>query len=112
MTIYNGNYADHKYELEQRLKQEKEADKLSKASIATSPIIAETKRKISFKEQQEYNNLERGIAELENAITEKTVELNNTTDHNKLVTISKEIENFQSQIDQKSERWLELAEYM
>lgn len=112
VTIYNGNYADYKYELELRIKQEKEAEKLSRSTINAAPIHVEVKKKISFKEQQEYHTLEKEIIDLENLIVEKTVILNNTTNHNELLNLSKEIEDIQSTLDHKSERWMKLAEYM
>ena len=111
VTIYNGNYADFKLEQELKLKQEKEAEKLNKANTPT-PQVTSTKKKLSYKEQREYETLEVEIEELENLISEKTNILNSTTDHIELTNLSKEIENIQQQLDKKTERWMELAEYI
>ena len=108
VSIYNGNYADYKFEQEQRLKEEKQLEKKSKTQ---GKIIEETpKRKLSYKEQREYDLLEQEIENLEGEIVNKTKELNTLTDHIQLAEFAKHIEDLQNELDKKSERWLELAE--
>lgn len=110
ISIYNGNYADFKFEQEQKIKEEKQAEKKNKEQ---EKIIAETaKKKLSYKEQQEYEQLEEEIEKLETTIQERTEELNKTTDHLQLSELANHIEKLQKDLDNKSERWLELAEYI
>jgi ATP-binding cassette subfamily F protein uup len=109
VSIYNGNYADFKYEQEERIKEEKLLEKKLKANPVPTPIEPE-KKKLSYKEVKEYEELEIIISDLEVKIENKTLELNNTTDHLQLASLSQEIENLQKQLDKKSERWIELAE--
>lgn len=111
ITIYNGNYADFKSEQEQKIKEEKALSK-NKVVPAPSPIESHSKKKLSYKEIKEYENLELEIANLENSIIDKTNLLSEITDHIKLAEIASEIENLKSSLDKKSERWLELAEYI
>ena len=111
ISIYNGNYADYKFEQEERIKEEKLQEKKTKLTASFTPVES-PKKKLSFKELKEYENLEIEIAVLEEKIKDKTLELNNTTDHILLSSLSKEIENLQFQLDKTSERWLELAEYI
>jgi len=111
VSIYNGNYADFKYEQEERIKEEKLLEKKLKANPA-SIIVESAKKKLSFKEQKEYEELESVISNLEETIQEKTKELNKTTDHQLLSSLAQEVESLQKQLDQKSERWIELAEYI
>lgn len=110
ISIYNGNYADFKYEQEQKNKEEKL--KAKKVSVSTPVQPKEEQRKLTYKEVKEYNDLEIQIQELEVLLSNKNEELNTTTDHMLLIEISKEIENIQNNLDKKSERWLELAEYI
>ena len=110
ISIYNGNYADFKFEQEQKIKEEKQAEKKNKGQ---EKIITETaKKKLSYKEQKEYEQLEEEIEKLETTIQERTEELNKTTDHLQLSELANHIEKLQKDLDNKSERWLELAEYI
>ena len=111
VSIYNGNYADFKFEQEERIKEEKLLEKKLKANPTPIQIESE-KKKLSFKEIKEYEELESIISDLEVKIQEKTKELNNTTDHQLLSSLAKEVEILQKQLDQKSDRWIELAEYI
>lgn len=111
VSIYNGNYADFKFEQEERIKEEKLLEKKLKANPIPTQIESE-KKKLSFKEIKEYEELESVISDLEVIIQEKTKELNNTTDHQLLSSLAKEVEILQKQLDQKSDRWIELAEYI
>lgn len=112
VIIYNGNYADYKFEIEQKLKEQKEAERKTKESKNKQETQSSTKKKLSYKEQREFNELENRISELENLIKEKTEELNSTTDHILLANLAKDIEALQEELEEKSERWLELAEYI
>lgn len=112
VIIYNGNYADYKFEVEQKLKEQKEAERKTKESKNKQETQSSTKKKLSYKEQREFNELENKISELENLIKEKTEELNSTTDHILLANLAKDIEALQEELEEKSERWLELAEYI
>jgi len=111
VTIYNGNYADYKLEQEQFLKEEKLKEKSHITEEKESPPQSE-KKKLSYKEQREYEQLEKDIEELESLVSSKSTELNEMTDHIKIAEVAKEIENLQNNLDQKTERWLELAEYI
>lgn len=104
VVIYNGNYAD--YKLEQEELNKKPEKKVEKAK----PV--EKKQKLSYKEQREFDSLETEIASLENSIADKTEALSTTNDHIELQKIAEEIENEKLALDQKTERWLTLAEFI
>ncbi len=111
VQIYNGNYADFKLEQEEIQKLEKEKQKrITQEQV--KPIVKEEKKKLSYKEQLEYNKLEEEIEKLETQVILKTEELNQITDHLKLSSLAEEIQSIQKQIDDKSERWLYLADFM
>jgi len=109
VQIYNGNYADYKQEQDEIQKLEKQK-KNNQEQV--KPIVKEDKKKLSYKEQLEYNKLEEEIEKLEFQIISKTEELNQATDHIKLSSLAEEIQLIQKQIDEKSERWLFLADFM
>jgi len=111
VQIYNGNYADFKLEQDEIQKAEKERQKKN-IQEQVKPVAKEEKKKLSYKEQLEYNKLEQEIENLEQNIKLKTEELNQLTDHLNLSTLAEEIESIQKKIDEKSERWLYLADFM
>lgn len=111
VEIYNGNYADFKLEQDEIQKIEKEKQKKS-IQEQVKPTVKEEKKKLSYKEQLEYTKLEEEIEKLEQDIKSKTEELNQVTDHLKLSSLAEEIQSIQKEIDDKSERWLYLADFM
>lgn len=112
VQIYNGNYADFKTEQEQKAKLDKiqEKEKTKKDTISSNP--APVKKKLSYKEELEYKSLEEEITELESRISDKTNALSSLTDHQKITELASEIEVLQKSLDDKSERWMELAEFI
>jgi ATP-binding cassette subfamily F protein uup len=105
VRIYSGNYTDY------RLEQDE-----PKAAVKAKPIIEKSepetpKRKLSFKEQKELDDLESETKLLENNIESLTAELNSgITDHTKLSEIALQIQSLKDEIDIKTLRWLELSE--
>ncbi|WP_291399659.1 ABC-F family ATP-binding cassette domain-containing protein [Daejeonella sp.] len=105
VRIYSGNYTDY------RLEQDE-----PKAAVKAKPIIEKSepetpKRKLSFKEQKELDDLESETKVLEKNIETLTTELNSgITDHTKLSEIALEIQSLKDEIDIKTLRWLELSE--
>jgi len=104
IVIYNGNYADFKLDQEElNKKPEKKIEK---------PKAEEKKQKLSFKEQKEFEGLETEIADLENKVNDLTEDLSKTTDHVELQKIAEEIDLTKTTLDKKTERWMELAEFI
>jgi len=111
IKIYNGNYADYKTEIESLAREEKEKNK--PVAQKSTPVKQTTeKKKLSYKEQREYESLETEIEKIERIISDKTDTINQQTDHGKITEIALEIQKLQEELDIKSERWLALAEYM
>ena len=66
---------------------------------------------MSYKEKQEYEELQLEIESLEKKKQEITALLiDNTTDHQQLQKWSQEIQQLSSMVEEKTMRWLELAE--
>ncbi len=123
---FPGNYTEYRDKKEQ---EEKKIGKDAKANqqqvAAKSPSIDATpvytadttsktttqKKKLSFKEKFEFEELEKDIAKLEAQKAKITEELNASTDnHDDIVKWTGQIGNIMTQLDEKSLRWLELSE--
>lgn len=109
VKIYNGNYSEYRLSLEQpKVKAE---TKKTPAPVVEQPPI-KTAKKLSFKEQKELEDSEKGIAETENKIAllnESLVKID-ATDYIKIQEVSAEIESLQAKLDDLTMRWLELSE--
>lgn len=81
---------------------------VAKKSIETKPISAKTK--LSYNEKKELEQLEKELPILEKNIEEIHSTLENTTDFSLIQTLSKELEIKNREIEEKTERWMELSE--
>ncbi|HVW95656.1 MAG TPA: ABC-F family ATP-binding cassette domain-containing protein [Mucilaginibacter sp.] len=106
VKIYNGNYSSYRLELEENKQQSK------KSNVADSPKPTENKKnKLSFKEQKELETLEAEISGLENRLAEKNKSLDVVGISPELLEeILTDIKSLNNQLDEKSIRWIELAE--
>lgn len=106
VRIYNGNYSAYRVELEETKQQNK------KNPVIEVPKTTEPKKnKLSFKEQKELDGLEGEIAIVEKRLKELNDELNATgIAPAKLDEILKQIAVLNSNLDEKSMRWIELSE--
>ncbi len=108
---FPGNYTD--YRIEQSEKPKGSKMKADKPESTMAPVKAKEpeKRKLSYKEQQEFNTLESEIEQLN--LRKKELEslmISGETDHEKLTRWSEEIESIHNKLDEKEMRWLELSE--
>jgi ATP-binding cassette subfamily F protein uup len=107
VLIYNGNYSSYRIELE----ESKQANK--KAASAPVPVQTEApkKAKLSFKEEKEFEGLEKEIADIEDKLRETTEALNTINiDPKELIKLTDKIAYLNKQLDAKSARWIELGE--
>lgn len=77
--------------------------------VVAAPV-ATSKRKLSYKEQKEMEQLETDIAKLEQTKTKLVESLNNGGSHEELAKWSKQIEEITDSQAGKEMRWLELSE--
>ncbi|WP_162052784.1 ABC-F family ATP-binding cassette domain-containing protein [Pontibacter pamirensis] len=115
---FPGNYTDYR---EWQKEQEREEAKQAAAApaVATPAVKKEetgnnSKRKASYAEQKEYEQLEKDIAQLESRKAEltETMTAGTTTDHEQLTAWATELENINNSLEEKELRWLELSEIM
>jgi ATP-binding cassette subfamily F protein uup len=114
---FPGNYTDYREQLrEEEAQTAKPAKKASPGKEEKPATTTEDKkRKASYKEKREYEMLASEIDTLEAKKAELTAELNQLSaaanpDHEALTEVSKKLEDISRQIDEKSDRWLELSE--
>jgi ATP-binding cassette subfamily F protein uup len=110
-----GNYTDY------RKNQKQEARELKNAPIKEVEVKEEAKtvekliekRKLSFKEKQEYEQLPNEIERLEEKKEKLTLELSDASKSNQqIMELGNELAKVVAELEQKSDRWLELAEFV
>ena len=107
---FPGNYTD--YRLEAKSAKPLVANASTTEAKSVSKVKEGDKKKMSYKEQQEFKNIESQMPKLEVRKQELTQLLNSgETDHVKLTQWSAEIEKIQNDLDEMEMRWLELSEY-
>jgi ABC transport system ATP-binding/permease protein len=105
---FPGNYSQYREE-EKRDETEDEPEKKPVKNIETEK--KEEKRRLSFKEQREYETLQKEIASLESERTKLMEDLSSDgTSYEKLQQAGQRIEEINFLIDEKELRWLELSE--
>jgi ATP-binding cassette subfamily F protein uup len=110
IRVFNGNYTDYRDWLSE---QEQEAKTPMKEQPRQRPADTSVKKKPSFKEKQEYENLQAEIAALEARKAElEGYFAQGTSDVAQITEWSKEIEQLSKEIDQKTDRWIELSDFM
>lgn len=105
---FHGNYTDYRLETV----NEKQAIKKSTAPAeATKQKSTSEKKKLSYKEKQEFETIEKEMPKLEAKKKELEALLSSgETDHEKLTEWSTEVEKINSDLDEMEMRWLELSE--
>lgn len=105
VKIYNGNYSSYRIEQEEARQQKRNAP------IGPVKPPEAKKSKLSFKETKELEALEIEISSIENDIKTCTGQLNVAgIDNNKLNDLLDKINSLNSQLDEKTIRWIELTE--
>lgn len=106
-----GNYNEYRMQLKEEQREASRAEK--NLSVANTLNTASAKRKLSFKEQTEFKQLEKDIDLLNKEKTVLTEKLSGgSTDHNEIQKTAKRIEEIIIALDKKELRWLELSEFI
>ena len=108
---FMGNYSQYREYLENKTKEEKREQAAQKQETrAAEKPATERKKKRTYKEQQEYEQLARDIETLEIEKKELTARLEQQLDYQELEKIGNRISEITDLIDEKELRWLELDE--
>jgi ATP-binding cassette subfamily F protein uup len=110
VNFFNGNYTDYRTALEN--KEDEPAVKQSPVKApSTSAPAAPKGPKLSFKEQKEFEELEKEMADLEIEKDSFVEKLNQGSEDFQLLTDwAKAIEDIKNTLEEKELRWLELSE--
>ena len=103
---FNGNYSDYRAWVE-------EEEEVKSKPVSAKPMKEEksSRKKLSFKEKQEFDQLQDEIKKLEQKKEELSQALNSgITDHEKLQELAAQVKQTADMIDEKTLRWLELSE--
>ncbi len=115
-----GNYTEYRQKLQEDIKQERQdkADAVKQqkqeAAVAPKPAVQTPqpeKKKLSFKEKQEFDSLEKELEVLETEKEKFTLILSDGTKTNdEIMEAGSKLGEIVQAIETKTERWLELAE--
>jgi ABC transport system ATP-binding/permease protein len=109
IRVFNGNYSDYR-DWQDEQEQGSGASK-TEEKVEKSVKPAAEKKKASYKEKQEYEQLQNDIATLERKKAEVSDLMNSgSADHKQLQQWAQEIKSIDQTIDLKTSRWLELSE--
>jgi ATP-binding cassette subfamily F protein uup len=111
---FPGNYTDYREWLEEEKKELSTTKQAFAPVLSKSELVQNTgKKKITFKEKQEYEQLEKEINQLEKQKKQLIEKMNNgSVNHQELAQSASQVEDIDRQLAAKSDRWLELAELL
>ena len=115
---YPGNYTDYRNWIEEQNADNREnsrgkaLENKPKNEAEKSKSAIEPKRKLSFKEQKELENLETEMAAIETQKAALVTQLNaGSSSHEDLTQWARQIETLGNDLEMKELRWLELSEF-
>lgn len=107
-----GNYTDFRKN-EKKVQKEKKSVSQTKKTEVKNHSTEQKKTKLSFKEKEEFNHLERDLEKLELEKSDLSAGLSDESRSNTdLYEMGKRLGEVVQQIDQKTDRWMVLAEYV
>ena len=116
---FPGNYTDYREwvdspeALENKSQNSEDGRKSGSNNLSTTVEKPQAiKKKLSFKEQKEYDDLGKLIQQLEAKKVTLTEQLNGGGSYEDLANWAKEIEKITAELDEKELRWLEISENM
>jgi len=111
IRLFNGNYSDYRDWLDDQ--QAAPEMKPAKVAAPAEPVSAPVKKKLSYKEKQEFDALQQEITALEKRKAELDGHLNaGSNDHQQLIMWGEELQKTIDNLEAKTLRWLELSELM
>ncbi len=111
---FMGNYSQYKEYLQEKEQEERQAARKADANKVVEESLRKApreKKKRTFKEEREYQQLTEDIAALEAEKEQIHQEMAAVTDYQKLQEMGKRLEEIKDLLDEKELRWLELDEW-
>jgi ATP-binding cassette subfamily F protein uup len=110
VNFFNGNYTDYRIALENKENEPVAKQSPVKAPSTSAPVTPKGP-KLSFKEQKEFEELEKEMAALEIEKDSFVEKLNQGSEDFQLLTDwAKAIEDIKNKLEEKELRWLDLSE--
>jgi ATP-binding cassette subfamily F protein uup len=110
VNFFNGNYTDYRIALENKENEPVAKQSPVKAPSTAAPTVSKGP-KLSFKEQKEFEELEKEMADLEIEKDSFVEKLNQGSEDFQLLTDwAKAIEDIKNKLEEKELRWLELSD--
>lgn len=107
---YNGTYSDYR---ELKKAEDREKSKVDKSPVEVVEIKEEEKSKATFEQRKDFARIEKEIKKLEEKKSEITLKFDDPSlSPEKIMELSKELDNIQTQLEEKEEKWMELADLM
>lgn len=107
---YNGTYSDYR---ELKKAEDRDKSKVDKSPVELVEIKEEEKSKATFEQRKDFARIEKEIKKLEEKKAEITSRFDDASlSPEKIMELSKELDNIQSQLEEKEEKWMELADLM
>jgi ATP-binding cassette subfamily F protein uup len=111
VKFFNGNYTDYRISLENQSENTAVANKPSPVKAPSTDNSTSKVSKLSFKEQKEFETLEKDIQDLEQSKQGLIEQLNaGHEDFQILGQWATQIEKIKNSLEEKEARWLELSE--
>ena len=108
-----GNYNEYRLQLKEKQRQAVRDEKQLQSEAVKTVAASAPKRKLSFKEQTEFKQLEKDMELLSKEKAALTEKLSGTVaHHDEIQKTAKRIEEIIISLDEKELRWLELSEFM
>lgn len=119
ITDIIGNYTEYRKQLASQQRAERDGKSGKKVEVSTEKTIKATvitsneKRKLSFKEKEEFKVLEKDLEKLEEEKTVHTEVLSNINASNDaIMQAGNRLSEIVQLLEEKTERWMELAEFV
>ncbi|MFA8298775.1 MAG: ABC-F family ATP-binding cassette domain-containing protein [Hyphomicrobiales bacterium] len=110
---YHSTYTNYRIDKQKEIAELRKIEKEEKVKNKPKEVPKPKKNKPTYKQKKEYEELELAIEQLETEKDQLTERLNSgISDHEEIQKISTRIGEVMQQLDEKSERWMELAEIM
>lgn len=113
ISDFPGNYAEYRIAEDRKQKQKTETGEQKHPTVAilSNASASSAKKKMSFKEKLEFENIEKELKKMQDEKTQLTEKINSgITDYAELNRISLRINELNEKIDEREMRWLELSE--
>jgi len=108
---FPGNYTQYRLTADKEKAEQKKV--ISKTQAANKPKADKPKTKLSYNEKREFEELDKIIPTLEKQKEElETAISENATNHQKIMELSNELSKVLTDLETKTNRWLELADYV